>query len=95
MGFDGGLKKPPTDALRPIIPDNACILYVIMAVGTELADAYSPDTVIASSPEKEVLIHRFAGKDSTFSQPISRPVGFGCTSQVSAMMKKLTLETHI
>ncbi|KAJ3669778.1 hypothetical protein LUZ61_022632 [Rhynchospora tenuis] len=24
--FDGGLEKPPTDALRPIIPDNACIL---------------------------------------------------------------------
>ncbi|KAL4274850.1 hypothetical protein HN873_069875, partial [Arachis hypogaea] len=48
------LKKPPTDALRPIIPDNACILCLTAAAGTELADAYSPDTVIASSPEKEV-----------------------------------------
>ncbi|KZV16311.1 hypothetical protein F511_34987, partial [Dorcoceras hygrometricum] len=47
---DGGLKKPPTDALRPIIPDNACILCLTAATGTELADAYSPDTVIASSP---------------------------------------------
>ncbi|KAD3640478.1 hypothetical protein E3N88_29701 [Mikania micrantha] len=54
LGFDGGLKKPPTDALRPIIPDNACILCIIAAVGTELANAYSPDTVIASSPGKEV-----------------------------------------
>ncbi|KAG8363219.1 hypothetical protein BUALT_Bualt15G0116500 [Buddleja alternifolia] len=54
MGFDGGLKKPPTDALRPIIPDNACILCLTAAAGTELADAYSPDTVIASSPGKEV-----------------------------------------
>ncbi|KAL2226458.1 UNVERIFIED_CONTAM: hypothetical protein Sindi_2004500 [Sesamum indicum] len=53
-GFDGGLKKPPTDALRPIIPDNACILCLTAAAGTELADAYSPDTVIASSPGKEV-----------------------------------------
>ncbi|KAK9671370.1 hypothetical protein RND81_12G025500 [Saponaria officinalis] len=54
LGFDGGLKKPPTDALRPIIPDNACILCLTTAAGTELADAYSPDTVIASSPGKEV-----------------------------------------
>ncbi|QCD94280.1 hypothetical protein DEO72_LG5g2363 [Vigna unguiculata] len=45
---------PPTDALRPIIPDNACILCLTAAAGTELADAYSPDTVIASSPGKEV-----------------------------------------
>ncbi|KAK7277695.1 hypothetical protein RJT34_22710 [Clitoria ternatea] len=44
---------PPTDALRPIIPDNACILCLTAAAGTELADAYSPDTVITSSPGKE------------------------------------------
>ncbi|KAF3664400.1 hypothetical protein FXO37_11517 [Capsicum annuum] len=42
------------DALRPIIPDNACILCITAAVGTKLADAYSPDTVIASSLGKEV-----------------------------------------
>ncbi|KAK5783687.1 hypothetical protein PVK06_038200 [Gossypium arboreum] len=42
------------DALRPIIPDNACILCITAAAGTELADAYSPDIVIASSPGKEV-----------------------------------------
>eukprot|EP01018_Ginkgo_biloba_P040564 Gb_32444 [translate_table: standard] len=42
------------DALRPIIPDNACILCLTAAAGTELADAYSSDTVIASSPGKEV-----------------------------------------
>ena len=53
-GFDGGLEKPPTDALRPIIPDNACILCLTAAAGTELADAYSSDTVIVSSPRKEV-----------------------------------------
>nr|GEU67532.1 hypothetical protein DCAR_032037 [Tanacetum cinerariifolium] len=46
--------NPPTDALRPIIPDNACILCITAATGTELADAYSPDTVIASSPGKDV-----------------------------------------
>ncbi|QHO34420.1 uncharacterized protein DS421_9g266760 [Arachis hypogaea] len=34
--------------------DNACILCLTATVGTELADAYSLDTVIASSPEKEV-----------------------------------------
>ncbi|TYI30078.1 hypothetical protein ES332_A05G359800v1 [Gossypium tomentosum] len=42
------------DALRPIILDNACIFCITAAAGTELADAYSPDTVIASSPGKEV-----------------------------------------
>ncbi|KAL8229918.1 hypothetical protein R6Q57_014818 [Mikania cordata] len=40
--------------LRPIIPENACILYITTAAGTQLADAYSLDTVIASSPGKEV-----------------------------------------
>ncbi|MBA0788328.1 hypothetical protein Gotri_025929, partial [Gossypium trilobum] len=54
LGFDGGLKKPPTDTLRPIIPNNACILHITTATGKELADAYSPDIVIASSLEKEV-----------------------------------------
>ncbi|KAH1129374.1 hypothetical protein J1N35_000752 [Gossypium stocksii] len=34
--------------------DNAYILCIIAAVGIELADAYSPDTVIASSSGKEV-----------------------------------------
>ncbi|GJU55765.1 hypothetical protein Tco_1229479 [Tanacetum coccineum] len=47
-------KKSELYALRPIIPDNACILCITAAAGTELADAYSPDTVIASSPGKEV-----------------------------------------
>ncbi|CAN6928402.1 unnamed protein product, partial [Brassica oleracea] len=42
-----------TDSLRPIIPDNACILCITAAAGTKLADAYSPDTVIASSLGKE------------------------------------------
>ncbi|RZC81238.1 hypothetical protein C5167_043812 [Papaver somniferum] len=54
ISLKGGLEKPPTDALRPIISDNACILCLTADVGTELADAYSPDTVIASSPGKEV-----------------------------------------
>ena len=40
--FDDRFKNPPTDALWPIISDNACILRVITAAGTELADAYSP-----------------------------------------------------
>ncbi len=46
--------KPPTDALRPIIPDNACILRITAAAGTELADAYSSDTVRTSSLRKGV-----------------------------------------
>jgi hypothetical protein len=52
--FDSGLRKPPTDALRPIIPDNARILRITAAAGTELADAYSSDTVRSSSLRKGV-----------------------------------------
>ncbi|CAN6446790.1 unnamed protein product [Victoria cruziana] len=57
--FTAPLKIPsaPTalqlDALHPIILDNACILCLTAAAGTELADAYSSDTVIASSLGKE------------------------------------------
>lgn len=52
--FNSRLNKPPTDALRPIIPDNACILRLTAAAGTELADAYSSDTVRSSFLRKGV-----------------------------------------
>ncbi len=37
-----------------MIPDNACILRITAAAGTELADAYSSGTVRSSSQRKEV-----------------------------------------
>ncbi len=37
-----------------MIPDNACILRITAAAGTELADAYSSGTVRFSSLRKEV-----------------------------------------
>ncbi len=37
-----------------MIPDNACILRITAAAGTELADAYSLSTVSSSSLIKEV-----------------------------------------
>ena len=49
------LKKPPTDSLRPIIPNNTCILCLTAAAGTELADAYSSNTVIFFFFEKRSL----------------------------------------
>ena len=52
--FDIRLYGPPTDALRPIIPDNACTLCITAAAGTELAGAYSSDTVRTSSLRKAV-----------------------------------------
>ena len=52
--FDIRLPKPPTDALRPIIPDNACTLCITAAAGTELAGAYSSGTVRSSSLRKGV-----------------------------------------
>jgi hypothetical protein len=52
--FDSRLFRPPTDALRPIIPDNACSPRITAAAGTRLAGAYSSGTVICSSLKKEV-----------------------------------------
>ena len=54
MVFDSRLFRPPTDALRPIIPDNACSPCITAAAGTGLAGAYSSGTVIDSSLRKEV-----------------------------------------
>ena len=34
------------NSLRPVIPDNACLLRMTAAAGTELAEAYSSATVI-------------------------------------------------
>ena len=48
------LVRPPTCALRPIIPNNARTLCITAAAGTELADAYSSSTVRTSSLRKEV-----------------------------------------
>ena len=45
MGFHLWLNKPPTDPLNPMIPDNAWILRITAAAGTELADPYSYSTV--------------------------------------------------
>src|SRR5690606_9073776 len=38
--------SPPTHALRPVIPSNACTLRITAAAGTKLAGAYSLGTVI-------------------------------------------------
>ena len=39
--FHRWLKRPPTHPLNPMNPDNARILRITAAAGTELADAYS------------------------------------------------------
>ena len=43
--FHTQLAQPPTCALRPVTPDNACLLRFTAAAGTELAGAYSSGTV--------------------------------------------------
>ena len=42
--FHRWLKRPPTHPLNPINPDNARILRITAAAGTELADPYSYGT---------------------------------------------------
>ncbi len=45
LGFYTRLVKPPTLALRPINPNNACTLRITEAAGTELAGASFGGTV--------------------------------------------------
>ena len=42
------LNNPPTRALRPVIPINACTLRITAAAGTELAGASSDVNVKAN-----------------------------------------------
>ena len=45
IGFHHWLKIPPANPLNLINPDNACTLRITAAAGTELAGAYSYNTV--------------------------------------------------
>ena len=62
--FTTDLQSPPTHPLNPINPDNARILRITAAAGTELADAYSYGTLIRArvpliAPiQKKFKIHR-------------------------------------
>ena len=62
--FHHKLNKPPTHPLNPINPDNARILRITAAAGTELADAYSSDTckklhvAFFTLGQKKFTIHR-------------------------------------
>ncbi len=40
-GISRGTCQPPTRALSPVIPNNACLFRITAAAGTELAQAYS------------------------------------------------------
>ena len=48
LGFHTRLAKPPTPALRPMIPNNACPLRITAAAGTELAGTSFGGTVKAT-----------------------------------------------
>ncbi len=45
LGFHIRLTLPPTPALRPMVPNNACTLRITAAAGTELAGASFGGTV--------------------------------------------------
>ena len=45
LGFHTRLAKPPTPALRPMIPNTACALRITAAAGTELAGTSFGGTV--------------------------------------------------
>jgi hypothetical protein len=54
--YNSNMNGPPTDALRPINPDNAWGLRVTAAAGTKFAAPYSEGTIslAAFSPRKAV-----------------------------------------
>jgi len=62
--FHRWLKRPPTHPLNPVNPDNARILRITAAAGTELADPYSRGTGIGRHvalilpPEKQFTTRR-------------------------------------
>ena len=62
--FTADLNVPPTYPLNPINPDNARILRITAAAGTELADPYSRYTCNTSHvtyftlPKKQFTIHK-------------------------------------
>ena len=45
QGFHIQLNKPPTRALRPVIPINAWTFRITAAAGTELAGPYSVSNI--------------------------------------------------
>ena len=53
--------RPPTHPLNPINPDNARILRITAAAGTELADAYSQGTF------SEILVSHFIPLEKKFT----------------------------
>ena len=68
QGFHTQLIKPPTPALRPMIPNNACALRITAAAGTELAGASFGGTV--SSPDYS------AGERSSLPTEVYDPRAF-------------------
>ncbi len=54
IGIRISIALPPTRSLRPVIPSNACTLSMTAAAGTELAGAYSLDTVIFFSNKRSL-----------------------------------------
>jgi len=73
-GFHPWLNKPPTCALRPVIPNNASPLRITAAAGTKFAGAYSSGTVIIF-PDKRALqpegLHHSRGMAGSGFRPLS------------------------
>jgi len=77
LGFHIRLRKPPTYALRPIIPSNACTLRITAAAGTELAGAFSVGTIkFPFVPTKRALrpegLHHSRGVAGSGLRPLSK-----------------------
>lgn len=79
LRFEGELKKSTTEALRTIILDNACIIFIIAADDTKLVHAYSPYTVITSSSKKRSLRHVGLPTSMLYCSLRLSPIAKNCT----------------
>ena len=81
LGFHTRLTKPPTPALRPIIPSNARIPRLTAAAGTKLADPYSYGTFIFLFPYNRALrtevLHHSRGVAASGFRPL-RNIPYCC-----------------
>ncbi len=66
MGFHKTLGTPPTRALSPVVPNNACHLRITAAAGTKLA-------VTSSGPDQYAEAH-FLGPDNSLHSEKLHPI---------------------
>jgi hypothetical protein len=105
MGFHITLTQPPTRALSPVIPNNASLLCLTAAAGTELAEAsfgsaqrrrlftcFACETLTAVYIPKDFLLHAaLLGQACAHCPRFVTAATRRCPGSVSVPMRGVTL----